>query len=43
MKHKTLNAIAGFVAGIFAIPLAIVVCPIIIAWFLYNETETEED
>lgn len=37
--RKILNALLGLAAGIVTAPLAPIVWPIALAWFMYNETE----
>lgn len=39
MKRKIANAVFGVLAGILTAPLAVIVWPVAVAIFLYNETE----
>ena len=43
MTRKIANALLGFAAGIVTMPLAIFAWPILAAWFLWNETDDEEE
>lgn len=40
--RRHLAALLGFVAGLCTLPLALIVWPVMIAVFLYNEEEGEE-
>jgi hypothetical protein len=39
MSRRLLNAALGLAAGIVTAPLALIVWPIAVAWFMFNETE----
>lgn len=39
--RKLLAALLGFAAGVVSDPLALVVWPIFVAWFLYNESDDD--
>lgn len=41
MKRRIVNAVIGFIAGVFVCPLALFACPFIIAWYLYHEEEDD--
>ena len=44
IKHRKLpNGALGLAIGIFTLPLAIAAWPILFAWFLWNETDEDED
>lgn len=43
MTRKILNAMLGFAAGIAAIPLMIALAPFAFAYFLYIETDGEDE
>lgn len=40
-KHKVVNAVCGFGAGLFTAPVALVVWPIFVAWIAWNDAEGE--
>ena len=41
MTHRLLYAAAGFVAGIFTAPIAILAWPFAFAWVMWNETDDD--
>ena len=36
---KIANGLLGLAAGVATAPLAVIIWPLFVAWFLYNETE----
>ena len=39
--RKLLAALLGFAAGVVSDPLALLIWPIFVAWFLYNEADDD--
>lgn len=39
LVRKSLSAALGFAAGVFTTPLALVVRPLFLAWFMFNECD----
>lgn len=39
MTRRIINTVCAFAAGVFTLPLALVIYPAFIAWFVWNETE----
>lgn len=42
MMKRFTAACLGLLAGLVTVPLAIIVWPFVVAWFLYNESEGYE-
>lgn len=43
MTRRICNALLGFCVGIFTLPLAAAAWPFVAAWFLWSETDGDED
>ena len=40
--RRLINALMGFFGGVMTSPLAVIVWPVVLAWFMWKETDEKE-